>query len=301
MSEYVKTEIADGVMTLTLQRASKKNALTAAMYDALSSGLDQAETDSSIRVVLFQADGDSFTAGNDIGDFAARSHSDSTEPGAGHRFITALGRASKPLIAAVQGNAVGIGTTLLLHCDLVYLAENARLVTPFVNLALVPEAASSLLLPLRIGHARAYAMFALGQPMDAQTAVACGLANEVVPQAQLHRHAREAAIALTRRPAGALSATKRLMRDQERNFWRPRNARAAMKKDLSLLFSIVRAGQDKTMAEVFNQKLKTSANKAKLRADQRAWLRNSRNACADKACLLRSYQLRVAELKRTQP
>ncbi|WP_179404076.1 enoyl-CoA hydratase-related protein [Burkholderia guangdongensis] len=216
MTEYVKTEIADGVMTLTLQRADKKNALTGAMYDALSDGLDRAEADASIRAVLLQGDGDSFTAGNDISDFAARSRSESTGPSPAHRFISTIGKAGKPLIAAVQGNAVGVGTTMLLHCDLVYLAENARLTTPFVNLAVVPEAASSLLLPLRIGHARAYAMFALGQPMDAQTALACGLANAVVPQAELRKAALDAAIALTKRPAGALSITKRLMRDQER-------------------------------------------------------------------------------------
>jgi len=218
MTEHVKTEIAAGVMTLTLQRPDKKNALSGAMYDAMSDALEKAETDSSIRVVLFQGDGDSFTAGNDLSDFAARSRGGSAAqgPSPAQRFIANLGKANKPLVAAVHGNAVGVGTTMLLHCDLVYLADNARLTTPFVNLALVPEAASSLLLPLRIGHARAYAMFALGEPMDAASAVACGLANAVVPQAELRQRAMGAAIALTKRPAGALSVTKRLMRDQER-------------------------------------------------------------------------------------
>ena len=216
MTEHVKTEIAGGVMTLTLQRADKKNALSGAMYDAMSDALEKAETDPSVRVVLFQGDGDSFTAGNDLSDFAARSRGESSGPSPAQRFIANLGKANKPLVAAVHGNAVGVGTTMLLHCDLVYLADNARLTTPFVNLALVPEAASSLLLPLRIGHARAYAMFALGEPMDAATAVASGLANAVVPQAELRKRAMDAAIALTKRPAGALSVTKRLMRDQER-------------------------------------------------------------------------------------
>ena len=105
-----------------------------------------------------------------------------------HRFIDTISKAGKPIVAAVQGNAVGVGTTMLLHCDLVYLAETARLITPFVNLALVPEAASSWLLPLRIGHARAYAMFALGEPKDAQGAQASGLANAVVPPADLSKH-----------------------------------------------------------------------------------------------------------------
>jgi enoyl-CoA hydratase/carnithine racemase len=216
MSSHVKTEVADGVMTFTLQRAEKKNALTGAMYDALSDGLERAESDAAVRVVLFQGDGDSFTAGNDLADFSAQSKANDPGESPAFRFIRNLGKAGKPLIAAAQGNAVGVGTTMLLHCDLVYLADNARLITPFVNLALVPEAASSWLLPARIGHVRAYAMFALGEPLDAPTAVACGLANAAVALADLRPKAMAAAVALTRRPAGSLSFTKRLMRDHAR-------------------------------------------------------------------------------------
>jgi enoyl-CoA hydratase/carnithine racemase len=216
MTEHVKVDIADGVMTLTLRRPEKKNALTGAMYDAMSDALKRAEADMSVRVVLFQGDGDSFTAGNDLADFASQARGESGIDSPAHRFIETIGRASKPLVAAVQGNAVGVGTTMLLHCDLVYLAETARLTTPFVNLALVPEAASSWLLPLRIGHARAYAMFALGEPMEASAALTCGLANAVVPQDQLRKRAHDAAITLTKRPAGALKLTKKLMRDHER-------------------------------------------------------------------------------------
>ena len=213
MTDYVKTEVAAGIMTLTLARPDKKNALSSAMYSAMSDALERAEKDPAVRVVLFQGDGDSFTAGNDLADFAAQaSNKDRGENQAG-RFIRNLGKATKPLIAAVQGNAVGVGTTMLLHCDLVFLAETARLTTPFVNLALVPEAASSWLLPARIGHVRAYAMFALGEPLDAASALACGLANAVVPVAELRARARAAAEALTRRPPGALSHTKALMRD----------------------------------------------------------------------------------------
>ncbi len=216
MSEHVKAEIVDGVLTLTLQRPQKKNALTGAMYDAMSDALKRAEADASVRVILLQGDGDSFTAGNDLADFASQARGEGSVDSPAHRFIETVSKAGKPLVAAVQGNAVGVGTTMLLHCDLVYLADNARLITPFVNLALVPEAASSWLLPLRIGHARAYAMFALGEPMEAAAAVACGLANAVVPQTDLRKRAHDAAIALTKRPAGALSMTKRLMRDQQR-------------------------------------------------------------------------------------
>jgi len=216
MTEHLKVEIADGVMTLTLRRPEKKNALTGTMYDAMSHALMQAETDASVRVVLFQGDGDSFTAGNDLADFASQARGDSTPDSPAHRFIATISKASKPLVAAVQGNAVGVGTTMLLHCDLVYLAESARLITPFVNLALVPEAASSWLLPLRIGHARAYAMFALGEPMEAAAALACGLANAVVPLGELRKRAHDAAVTLTKRPAGSLSLTKTLMREHHR-------------------------------------------------------------------------------------
>jgi enoyl-CoA hydratase/carnithine racemase len=216
MTEHVKIELAAGIMTLTLARADKKNALSDAMYRAMSDGLERAESDPNIRVILFQGDGDSFTAGNDLADFSAQASGTATADSEAFRFIRNLGKATRPLVAAVQGNAVGVGTTMLLHCDLVYLADTARLITPFVNLALVPEAASSWLLPARIGHVRAYAMFALGEPLDAAAALAYGLANAVVPAAELRSRARQAAEALTKQPAGSLSHTKMLMRDMER-------------------------------------------------------------------------------------
>ena len=156
-----------------------------------------------------------FTAGNDVGEFAAMATG--AFQGERHvgRFVQALAKSSRPLVAAVQGRAVGIGTTMLLHCDLVVLAENALLSTPFVNLALVPEAASSLLMPLRIGYARAYEMFALGEAVDAKSAFAWGLANRVVPLDKLDAEARALASRLAKQPAGAVSATKRLMRNPE--------------------------------------------------------------------------------------
>jgi len=199
VSEHIKTDLNDGVLVVTLQRPDKKNALTGAMYNAMTAALDRAEVDPSVKVVLFQGDGDSFTAGNDLADFAAQATGKNSEESPAFRFIENLGKATKPLIAAVQGIAVGIGTTMLLHCDLVYLADNARLMTPFVNLALVPEAASSWLLPARIGHVRAYQMFALGEPLDAATALACGLANDVVPPTDLRQKAMAAAVTLTSR------------------------------------------------------------------------------------------------------
>src|SRR5260370_929791 len=211
MTEHIKTEIANGVMTLTLSRVDKKNALTNAMYSAMSDELERAEKDPAVRVVLFQGDGDSFTPGNDLVDFSAQANGKDTGESQAFRFIRNLGKATCPLVAAVQGNAVGLGTTMLLHCDLVFLADTAKLMTPFVNLALVPEAASSWLLPARIGHVRAYAMFALGEPLDAATALACGLANSVVPAVDLPAQARATADALTQRPAGSLHQTKALI------------------------------------------------------------------------------------------
>ena len=214
MTEFVKAELEAGILTVTMARPDKKNALTNEMYGALADALERAEKDSAIRAVVFQGDGDSFTAGNDMADFAAQSREPQAER---HvvRFLRNLAISTKPLIAAVQGNAVGIGTTMLLHCDLVYVAPTARLITPFVNIALVPEAASTHLLPARIGHARAYAMFAFGEPVDASTAVSIGLANASVPLEELRMKAREAAAALAKRPAGSLSKTKALMRDAE--------------------------------------------------------------------------------------
>ena len=217
MSDHILIEKSGGVLTLTMNRPDKKNALTRAMYQALGDAIDQAEFDKDVRCVLIQANGDMFTAGNDISDFAAVNAGDSSANEArrgGNPLLAALARAKTPLIAAVNGRAVGVGTTMLLHCDLVYLADNALLTTPFVNLALVPEAASSITLPSRIGHARAFAMFVLGEAVDAKKAVDWGIANEVVPLDQLRAKARAAAEAVAARPPAAVVITKALMRDE---------------------------------------------------------------------------------------
>jgi len=217
MTDHILIEKSAGVLTLTMNRPEKKNALTRAMYQAMGDAIDQAELDKDVNCVLIQANGDMFTAGNDLSDFAAVNAGDAAASDArrdGNPLLAALGRAKTPLVAAVNGRAVGVGTTMLLHCDLVYVAENALLTTPFVNLALVPEAASSLILPNRIGHARAFSMFVLGEAVDAGKAVAWGIANEVVPLADLRAKARAAAEAVAARPPAAVAITKALMRDQ---------------------------------------------------------------------------------------
>jgi enoyl-CoA hydratase/carnithine racemase len=157
-----------------------------------------------------------FTAGNDVGEFAAIAAGKGSGERHVQRFLRALANSTIPILAAVNGKAVGVGTTMLLHCDFVVLAQDAQLITPFVNLALVPEAASSYLLPLRIGHARAFEMFALGEPLDAQTALAWGIANKVCANEQLRAEARRIAEKIAARPAGSLSAMKKLMREAER-------------------------------------------------------------------------------------
>jgi len=189
MTEHIKIESKDNILSLTLARPDKKNALTNVMYGALADALLAAETDPAARVIVIRGEGDMFTAGNDVGEFAAIATG--AFKGERHvaRFIQAIARTTRPLVAAVQGRAVGIGTTMLLHCDFVVLAEDAQLSTPFVNLALVPEAASTLLMPLRIGYARAYEMFAFGETVDASTALRLGIANRVVPLERLHAEA----------------------------------------------------------------------------------------------------------------
>ncbi len=216
MTDYVRTETSSGVLTLTLNRPEKKNALTRAMYQSLADGLTSADNDPDTRCVLLQAEGDMFTAGNDLGDFAAIGAAEAadrprelTNP-----FLQALSNATTPIVAAVNGRAVGIGTTMLLHCDLVFVSDDALLTTPFVNLALVPEAASTLLLPARIGHARAFAMFVLGEAVNAERAAAWGLANAVCPRGELRTTARAAAEAIAARPPTAVTITKALMRDR---------------------------------------------------------------------------------------
>ncbi len=213
MTEHVRSEQADGVLTLTLNRPEKKNALTRDMYRRLGDALDGAKPGGEVRCVLLQAEGDMFCAGNDLTDFTAMNAGQGPAEWEGNPFLTALARAEIPLVAAVHGRAVGVGVTMLLHCDLVFVAEDALLTAPFVSLGLVPEAASSLLVPARIGHARAFSLFVLGEAVDAHKAVAWGLANAVVPKAALRERARAAALAVAAQPPAAVAVTKALLRD----------------------------------------------------------------------------------------
>jgi enoyl-CoA hydratase/carnithine racemase len=214
VTDHVLVEKSEKLLVLTLNRPDKKNALTRAMYKTLATEISNADDDPNIRCILIMANGDMFTAGNDLADFAAIGNAAAApKPEDGNPFLPALAKSRTPIVAAVNGRAVGVGVTMLLHCDMVYLAEEAFLITPFVNLAVVPEAASSLLMPLRIGHARAFEMFVLGEPVNAQKAVSWGIANRAVPSAELHRTARATAMAIAARAPAAVASTKSLMRD----------------------------------------------------------------------------------------
>jgi enoyl-CoA hydratase/carnithine racemase len=198
----------DGVIEIQFDRPDKKNALTGPMYRAMTAALADASARPDIGAVLFTGQGDAFCAGNDLKDFMA-----GPEGGAAaFAFIQAIAAFDKPLIAAVQGLAVGVGTTMLFHCDLVYAAPDARFIMPFVNLGLVPEAGSSLLAPTTLGHAKAAAMLLLGEPMDADAADRAGLITAIIPVDGLLAHARAKAAALMAKPPQALLATRRLMK-----------------------------------------------------------------------------------------
>jgi len=204
------------VMTAAFARPQKKNAITGAMYEALIEAFEAAERDPSVGAFVLSGKGGVFTAGNDLGDFVALATgagaaNDGKDFPAG-RFTRKLAEFEKPLIAAVDGLAVGIGTTLCFHCDLVYATPESRFQMPFVNLGLVPEAGSSLLAPQRFGRAKAAEFLLLGEPFDAKEALALGFVNAILPQAELIAHAMGKAAALAAKPRAALLATRRLMR-----------------------------------------------------------------------------------------
>ena len=198
------------ILKLQLNRPAKKNAITADMYTVLADALEQAQTNPDIRVVLITGSEDSFTSGNDLNDFLQNPPHSADSPV--FRFLHAISTFEKPLVAAVNGLAIGIGTTLLLHCDLVYAAENAVFQLPFVNLALVPEAGSSLIMPLIMGHVRAAELLLLGDKFSAQKAVAYGIVNEVVAAGDLESHALEKATTLASKAPEALRLSKQLLK-----------------------------------------------------------------------------------------
>ena len=210
MSEHILTHVEAGVMTVTLNRPDRKNSITSAMYGAMADALGHAERDASVRVVVVQGHETIFSAGNDIGDFL-------NQPPAGQEspvfhFLRGIATFPKPLLAAVCGPAVGVGTTMLFHCDLVFAGDNAAFSMPFVNLGLCPEAASSLLVPQMFGYHRAAEALLLGEPFMAEAALEAGLVNRVLPPTEANAYAQAQARKLAAKPLASLVEIKRLMK-----------------------------------------------------------------------------------------
>jgi enoyl-CoA hydratase/carnithine racemase len=211
MSDTLLTKLEAGVLTLTFNRPRKKNAFTGEMYEAATQALLDAEANDAVRVVVLTGAGGAFTAGNDLQDFLERPPTGEDSPV--FRFLRALAHHTRPLLAGVDGVAVGIGTTLLLHCDYVLATERAVFSMPFINLGLCPEGASSLLLPRLAGMALASELLLFGDPFDAATALRAGLLNQVVPADGLEALLSQRAAALAAKPVESLRLTKHLLRE----------------------------------------------------------------------------------------
>jgi enoyl-CoA hydratase/carnithine racemase len=221
----IKTATLNGVATIEIARPEKKNALTIAMYQAMADALRAATADNAVRALLISGQPGIFTSGNDIEDFMARPPGGGGSGGSGgsevadspvFQFMKALMDCDKPVVAAVTGAAIGIGTTMLLHCDFVYVSDEARLAMPFVSLGLVPEFASSLLVPQLMGHRRAAEKLLLGDPFTGQDAVDCGIASAVLPSGEVVNHARRMAERFNKLPPGAVCEAKQLLRAPQR-------------------------------------------------------------------------------------
>lgn len=234
MNEMVETVRSGGVCRIVLNRPEKKNALTEAMYHRMATLLREADADPAIRVVQIESSGADFCAGNDIGDFIA--HNRSAEPGsepAALGFLEALVSFGKPIVAAVGGVAIGIGTTMLLHCDLVVAASDAVFGLPFVKLGLVPEGGSSLLLPRLIGPQRAAELLLLGDHFDGPTAHELRLVNRLVPSDQVRAEAYRLAQQLASRPPDAVRLSRQLLRGD------PEELRAHMRQEAALFMQLL--------------------------------------------------------------
>lgn len=249
------TTTRDGpILRITLDRADKKNALTAAMYAGITAALRGADADPAVRAIVIHGAGDAFTAGNDLQDFLANPPRNENAPVL--EFLFKLGSVEKPLIAAVQGAAVGVGTTMLLHCDFVYATEKTRFALPFVNLGIVPEAASSYLLPMLAGYQRAAELLLLGEPFDAAKAREIGLVNAIVAPEALLDTAMATARKLAERPAASIRATKALMRR-----WHGPAVQAALQEEVRQFVARLDSPEAKEAFTAFFEKRKPDFSK----------------------------------------
>ena len=243
----ILTERTDGILRVQLNRPAQKNAMTSAMYTNLADILNEADKDNAIRVVLWHSTGNVFCAGNDVVDFLKNP----PRPGAFPQgdLMDAFVRFEKPIVAAVQGAAIGGGTTMLTHCDFVYAGESAKFQLPFINLALVPEFGSSFSIPARVGHLRAAELFLLGEPFTATRAAELGLVTRVVPDRDLLATATETAQKLAAKPSRALRASKRLLKQASIG-----EVKAAIKAEMQEFFERVRSAEAKEAFSAFLEK-----------------------------------------------
>jgi enoyl-CoA hydratase/carnithine racemase len=245
----IVTEHAGSILRIQLNRPTKRNAMTSAMYVALAGLFNEAAKDENTRVVLWHGAGDSFCAGNDVGDFLKNPPGPAESPQS--RLMDALVNFDKPVVAAVQGAAIGGGTTMLTHCDFVYAGESTQFQMPFINLAVVPEFGSSYSVPARIGHLRAAELILLGIPFDAKRAADLGLVTQVISDKDVLARATETAGKLAAKPAGALQASKRLMKQPFRA-----QIKAAMKAENEEFSALVRSEDAKEALTAFLEKRK---------------------------------------------
>jgi enoyl-CoA hydratase/carnithine racemase len=245
MSDLINVTDAGSVRTVRINRPDKKNALTASMYAALAAAFEGADDDANIRCVLLAGAPGAFSAGNDLQEFLGAAVSGQGPDDAVVRFLHALVRLQRPLVAAVQGVAIGVGTTILLHCDYVVAAADARFSTPFVGLGLTPEAASTLLAPRLMGQRRAFSLLVMGRPLDAAAAQACGLVNAVVPPDGVEAEAMTAARDIAALPAEAVAASRRLMRGS------PDEIAARIDEEVRLFRERLRSAEARAAFEAF--------------------------------------------------
>jgi enoyl-CoA hydratase/carnithine racemase len=246
MSDII-TERSGAILRVQLNRPDHKNAMTSSMYTSLADILNEADKDDAIRVVLWHGAGDAFCAGNDIVDFLKTPPGPDAFPQG--RLMDALTGFEKPIVVAVQGAAIGGGTTMLTHCDFVYAGESAKLQVPFINLGLVPEFGSSCSVPARVGHLRAAELFLLGEPFTAQRAAELGLVTRVVPDGELLATATETAQKLAAKPSGALRASKRLIKQASIG-----EVKAAMKIENQEFFERLPSAEAKEAFSAFIEK-----------------------------------------------
>jgi len=249
MSVNIQTQIEGGILLITINRPEKKNALIAEMYSAIADALENAATSSQVRVAMLTGAGEAFTSGNDIQEFLNGVSSAPFKETPLGRFMHGLSAFPKPVIAAVNGLAIGIGATMLLHCDLVYAAAEARLQFPFVKIGLCPEFGSSFILPRVMGNARAAELMLSGEPFSAEVALAYGLVNAVVPASNVLKYALERATKLAQQPPKALQETKRLLRR-----WTQDEVLEAMHLEMECFKSMLNQDEAKQALEAFTAK-----------------------------------------------